>query len=376
MKVPFLDLDREYSSIKDEIQDSIRGVFNSSRFILGDNVKALEEEIAKYIGAKHAIGVASGTDALLLSFMALGIGKGDEVITTPFTFFATAGAVTRTGATVKFVDVDNRTYNIDPDKIRDAVTKNTKAIAPVHLFGQSADIKEIMQIASENNLFVIEDACQSIGAEYDAKKVGSFSIGCFSFFPTKNLSCYGDGGIVTTNDDKIAEKIRMLRVHGAKPKYFHSMIGINSRLDELQAAILRVKLKYLDEWNTKRNTNAKTYNELLRNIKQIKTPFVSKGCKHVYNQYAIQAENRDKLMESLSSKNISAGVYYPLSLHLQKCYSCLGYKKGSIPVSEFLPSKILSLPMFPELKKEEIEYVSESIKEFYNIATENEVKRN
>jgi dTDP-4-amino-4,6-dideoxygalactose transaminase len=367
MKVPLLDLKRQYIAIKGEIDQSIQKVLDHSMFVMGPEVKELEEKLAKYCGMKQGIGVASGTDALLLSLRALGVGPGDEVITTTFSFFATAGVISRLGAKPVFIDIDPRSFNIDPKHIPAAITPRTKAIMPVHLYGQIADMDEIMEIARKHNIPVVEDAAQAIGAEYKGKKAGQFGIATgFSFFPSKNLGAYGDGGFIVTNDDKLAELIRKLRVHGAKPKYHHSVVGYNSRLDTIQAAVLLVKLNYLPQWHEGRREKANNYNRLLKDIKQIVAPFVHSHNYHIYHQYTILADNREGLKDFLKSKEIGFDTYYPLPLHLQECYRDLNYKIGDLPVSEDLAKKAISLPVFPELTIQEQEYVAATIKEFYN----------
>jgi dTDP-4-amino-4,6-dideoxygalactose transaminase len=367
MKVPLLDLKRQYLAIKGEIDQSIQKVLDHGMFIMGPELKELEEKMAKYCGTKHGIGVASGTDALLLSLRALGVGNGDEVITTTFSFFATAGVISRLGARPIFVDIDSKTFNIDPGKIKDAISSRTKAIMPVHLYGQIAEMDEIGEIALRNGIPVVEDAAQAIGAEYKGRKAGQFgAAGCFSFFPSKNLGAYGDGGFITTDDDKLADLIRKLRVHGSKPKYYHSVVGYNSRLDTLQAAILLVKMNYLPLWHEARRQKADTYNRLLKDIKQVTTPFVRDYNYHIYHQYTLLAENRDGLKEHLKAKEIGFDTYYPLPLHLQECYRDLNYKPGDLPVAESLAHMAISLPVFPELREDEQEYVAAAIKEFYS----------
>ncbi|MCP2605103.1 DegT/DnrJ/EryC1/StrS family aminotransferase, partial [Candidatus Aminicenantes bacterium AH-873-B07] len=342
-----------------------------------------EKNIANYSGTKYAVGVSSGTDALLVSLMALDIKPGDEIITTPFTFFSTAGVIARLNAIPVFVDIDPITYNIDPNKLYDLIKFKTqkskfkiKCIIPIHLFGQCADMDPILEIAKKYNLYVIEDAAQSIGAEYKGRKAGSIGdIGIFSFFPSKNLGGYGDGGMVVTNDKNLYCKIKILRVHGAEPKYYHKIIGGNFRLDALQAAILNVKLKYLDEWSKKRRENAEYYNRRLEESnligkKYIQIPlpiYKNSGDKnyHIYNQYTIRARNRDKLREFLKENGIATEIYYPIPLHLQECFKYLGYKKGDLPVSEEASKTVLSLPIYPELTIEQKEYIIEKISEFY-----------
>lgn len=368
MNVQFFDLKRQYNSIKDEINDSIGAVLDSQRFIMGDAVEDFEESVAKYCNCKHAIGVASGTDALLLAVR--GHDISGDVLTSTFTFFATAGAIHNARANPKFVDIEPETFNISPEKIEEKLKNDDgsiKAVLPVHLFGKPAEMDEIIEIAEDHDLAVIEDAAQSIGAKYNGAKIGSLGTTCFSFFPSKNLGGFGDGGLITTNDDDIAERIRTLRVHGAKPKYYHHIIGYNSRLDAIQAAVLDVKLKYLDGWIQNRIKNANTYNKSLKGIEQIELPQTSSKEKHGYNQYTIRVKNglRDKLKEFLQNKGIGTAVYYPLPLHMQPCFSSLNYKEGDFPNAEQACSEVLSLPIFPELEKEEIEYVIENISEFF-----------
>jgi len=372
VKVPILDLTRQYRTIRAEIDTAIQRVLESGRFILGPEVEAFEREVAEYLGVKHAIGVASGTDALLLSLKALGIGPGDGVIVPSFTFFATAGVVVNAGATPVFTDIDPKTYNIDPESVKDLFTHHPspitiRAIIPVHLYGQPADMDEIMRLAKEYDLYVIEDAAQAIGAEYKGRKVGTIGhFGCFSFFPTKNLGAYGDGGLVVTNDDKLAEKVRMLRVHGSKPKYYHHLVGTNSQLDALQAAILRAKLPHLDEWTAARQKIASRYDGLLGDIKDLAIPYRAPDRTHIFHQYTIRVLDgrRDVLREFLKERGIGTQVYYPLPLHLQPCFRHLGYKEGDLPESERASREVLSLPMFPELTEEEQGYVVQAIKAF------------
>lgn len=366
MNVPFFDLKRQYNAIKEEINHSISEVLDSQRFIMGEAVQDFEENIAKYCNCKHAIGVASGTDALLLSVRAHDV-SGD-VLTSTFTFFATAGAVHNAGGNPKFADIDHESFNIDPLKINENIEKdNFDAIIPVHLFGKPAEMDSIKEIAEENDTVLIEDAAQTLGAEYKGKKIGSMETTCFSFFPSKNLGGFGDGGMITTNDDEIAEKIRILRVHGAHPKYYHHIIGYNSRLDAIQAAVLNVKLKYLDGWVQNRIKNANIYNKALNDIEQLELPQTSKNEKHGYNQYTVKVKDglRDNLKDFLQSKGIGSAVYYPLCLHLQPCFSSLNYKEGDFVNAEKASSEVLSLPIFPELEKEEIEYTIETILEFF-----------
>jgi len=380
VNVPLLDLKRHYNLMKEEIDKCIKRVLNSQHFILGEEVKQLETEIAKYCNTEYAVAVASGTEALLLSLRNLGVGREDYVITTTFTFFATAGTIHNIGATPVFVDIKPDTYNIDPEKIEELLDKKTfhtkrlktetskiKAIIPVHLYGQMADMEPIIDIANKYNLDVIEDACQAIGAEYKGKKAGSIgSLGCFSFFPTKNLGAYGDGGIITTHREDLEVGLKKLRVHGSEKDYHHLSVGYNSRLDTIQAAVLLAELPYLDEWNKKRGKNAQLYSDLLKDIGDIQCPYVAPGRKHIFHQYTIRVKNnrRNELMGFLEQKGIGSKIYYPLPLHLQECFNNLGYKKGDFPVSEKAADEVLSLPIFPELTNEEIEYACNAIKAF------------
>lgn len=375
MNIPLVDLKIQYKNIKKEINKAVLNIIKKGNFILGENVELLEKEIAKYTGCKFAVGCASGTDALILSLRAVGIKAGDEVITSPFTFFATATSITSTGATPVFVDIDEKTYNINCDLIEEKITKKTKAIIPVHIFGQMADMEKINEIAKKYNLKIIEDACQSIGAQqkwkntsdklYKAGGVGD--TGCFSFFPSKNLGGYGDGGIVTTNDFDIAEKIRMLRVHGSKKRYYHDMLGYNSRLDEIQAAILRVKLRYLNIWNKKRQENAKYYNKKFSKYNlPVIPPYCKEGNRHIYNCYVVRVKDRDKLSEFLKKEGISTLIHYPVPLHLQPALSFLKYKVGDFPVTEKVCNEVLSLPMYPELTHAQIDFIVDKIAKFYS----------
>lgn len=365
--IPILDLTAQYKSIKKEIDAAIKEVVESQHFILGTEVENLEKEIAVYCGTKYAVGVASGTDALILSLKALGIGKGDEVITTPFTFFATAEAVSLVGAKPVFVDIDPKTYCIDPQLIEDRITKNTKAIIPVHLFGQCADMDRILDIARINNLKVIEDTAQAMGATYKGKQAGSMGdTGCLSFFPSKNLGGFGDGGMIITNNKETADKIKMLRVHGSTVRYMHSAIGTNSRLDALQAAVLRVKLRYLDKWLDGRRKAAQYYSDNLKNIPSITVPFTPSYNSHTYHLYVLRVKpGPDKLSEYLNDNGIEARTYYPVSLHLQECYKDLGYKKGSLPESESASPQTVAIPLFPELGRKELDNIITLIKDFF-----------
>jgi dTDP-4-amino-4,6-dideoxygalactose transaminase len=360
--VPLLDLKAQYAAIKDEIRVAMDRVLESQHFILGPEVEALEQEVAAYSGCRVGIGVSSGTDALLVALMAIGIGPGDEVITTPYTFFATAGSIARLGARPVFVDIDPLTYNIQPAGIAAAITDRTRAILPVHLFGQMADMNPIMAVAGRHNLYVIEDAAQAIGAEYRGRRAGSIGhLGCFSFFPSKNLGGFGDGGMVTTNDPDLAERVRLLRGHGAKPKYYHKVVGGNFRLDALQAAVLRVKLKYLDGWTAGRQRNADTYRRLFAEAAGsrqssvvschdfVGLPYDAGSGRHIYNQFVIRAPRRDALMAHLKARRIGHEIYYPVPLHLQECFADLSYRAGDFPESEQAARETLALSIYPEL---------------------------
>jgi dTDP-4-amino-4,6-dideoxygalactose transaminase/acetyltransferase-like isoleucine patch superfamily enzyme len=369
--VPSFDLKRQNAELRKEIADILDKTIASGQFILGDHVKALEEEIAQLCGTKYGIGVANGSDALLLALLACGVGPGDEVITTPFTFFATAGSIVRAGAVPVFVDIDPKTYNIDPEKIEEKITSRTKAIMPVHLFGQSAAMDRIVEIARTKGLMVIEDAAQALGAEYLGRPVGSMGdAGCISFFPTKNLGCFGDGGMVVTNDDQIAARVRMLRVHGTRKKYYHELMGINSRLDAIQAALLHVKLPHFAEWIERRQDNAKLYGDLFKASGLaisgfVETPYHLPGALHTYNQYTIAARKRDELRDYLKQRGIGTTIYYPLPLHLQPVFKDMGHKAGDFPHAEQAAVTVLSLPIFPELTEEEARLVVGAIIEFY-----------
>ncbi len=374
MQVPLLDLKAQYATIRREIQPAIQEVVESQLFILGEKVVELEKAIAQYVEAAYAVGVASGTDALLLSLMALGVGTGDKVVTTPYTFFATAGAISRLGAEVVFVDIDPETYNMDPQKLERcleslASKKAVKAIIPIHLFGQCAEMDRICDIASGHNIAVIEDAAQAIGAQYHGKHAGSMgAFGCFSFFPSKNLGGFGDGGMVSTNDENLAETVRILRVHGSKPKYVHKVIGCNSRLDALQAAVLLVKLQHLDEWTEGRRRNARYYEKRFKELglqEFVRLPYTAIGNYHIYNQFVVRVANRDELRKFLSKQGIGTEIYYPVPLHQQECYQHLGYKEGDLPQSEAAARETLALPIYAELTEYQKEYVVEKVKEFY-----------
>jgi len=366
---PFLDLKAQYRSIQPEIEAAIRRVMESQQFILGPEVDGLERELAAYLGARFTIACASGSDALLLALMALEVGPGDEVVTTPFTFVATAGAIARLGARPVFVDIDPGTYNLDPAKIAPAITSETKAIIPVHLFGMSADMAAISKIAANRGLAVVEDAAQAIGAKFDGKTIGTIGLcGCFSFFPSKNLAAAGDGGMLVTNDEAFAGKLRLLHLHGGRTKYEYELIGMNSRLDALQAAILRVKLRHLDSWTARRQQNAQRYAQLFaeRGLESsVRLPKGQPKCNHVYHQYVIRAPRRDGLKAFLRERGVPSEIYYPLPLHLQKAFAYLGYKPGDLPESERASQEVLALPVFPEMTEEQQELVVDSIAAFY-----------
>lgn len=365
MKIPILDLTAQYKSIKNEIDTAIKNVVDSQHFILGPEVENFEKEISAYCGTKYAVGVASGTDALILSLKALGIGQGDEVITTPFTFFATAESISLVGAKPVFVDIDPGTYCMNPELIEDKITKNTKAIMPVHLFGQCADMDRILEVARINNLKVIEDTAQAMGATYKGRQAGSMGdAGALSFFPSKNLGAFGDGGMVITNNKDIAETIKMLRVHGSTVRYIHSEIGTNSRLDALQAAVLRVKLKYLDKWLESRRRIGQYYNDHLQDNKALAVPAAPSYNTHTYHLYTLRVKpGPEKLSRSLNEAGIEARTYYPVPLHLQECYKDLGYKKGEFKVSELAASQTFSIPIYPELGVNEQKFIIEKINE-------------
>lgn len=367
MQIPILDLKAQYATIRDEIMQAIGYVCESQAFALGPAVAQFEQNVAAYCQSKHAIGVSSGTDALLVCLMALGLKPGDEVITTPFTFFATAGCVVRVGARPVFVDIDPQTYNINSDGIEERITNKTRAIIPVHLFGQMARMKAIMDIARRHNLAVIEDAAQAIGASRNDVKAGNYGdYGCFSFYPTKNLGGFGDGGLVTTNSDDLAGHIRILRDHGQNPRYFYREIGGNFRLDGIQGAVLDVKLKYLESWNEKRRQYAAMYDRLLAGS-PVTTPKIDAGNVGIYHQYTIAAPERDALQKYLVENGVGSAVFYPKPLHLQDCFRELGYRQGDMPVAERLCGEVLSLPIYPELQPDHVEYVAATVLKFYGI---------
>ena len=363
MSVPMVDLKVQYEAIKDEINNAVLGVFESTHFVLGQHGRALEEAVAAYHGVRHAVAVASGTDALHLALIAAGIQRGDEVITTPFTFIATAEAISYIGAVPVFVDIDPVTYNLDVTKLEAAVTRRTRAIIPVHLYGQSVDMDPLMAVAKKHGLRVVEDCAQSFGADYRGRKTGSVGdIGCFSFFPSKNLGCYGDGGMVVTDDAGLAERMMSLRNHGSHVRYYHDEIGYNSRLDEVQAAILRVKFRHIDAYNANRRNNAQLYNRHLAGA-DIRTPSEQKGSTHVYHQYTVRVRNRDAVKQKLDEGNVTSSmIYYPVPLHLQAAYRELGVKQGSLPGSELAAQEVLSLPMYPELTEAQIQTVAAAVK--------------
>ncbi len=379
IRVPLLDLKAQYATIRDEIRAAVDRVLESQQFILGPEVEALEQEVAAYSQCQHGIGVSSGTDAILVALMAIGIGPGDEVITSPYTFFATAGCIARLGARPVFVDIDPLTYNIDPTLVEGAITKHTRAIIPVHLFGQMAEMDPILDIAQRHGLPVIEDAAQAIGAEYKGRRAGSIGhLGCFSFFPSKNLGGFGDGGMVTTSDGDLAQQIKLLRSHGAQPKYCHRVVGGNFRLDALQAAVLRVKLKYLDVWTGARQRNAAAYRRsfakagvsmedepgTLEGKRGVVLPAETDDRRHIYNQFVIRSGQRDALKAYLKQRNIETEIYYPAPMHLQECFADLGYRAGDFPASEHAANETLALPIYPEFTEDLLAAVVRAIASF------------
>ncbi len=369
MKVPLLDLKVQNDSVRKEVDAAIKRVLDSNGFILGAEVQALEQELAAYCQTEYAVGCASGTDALLLALMALDVKAGDEVITTPYSFFATVSAITRLGATPVFVDIDPQTYNLDVAQIESKITDKTKAIQPVHLYGQCAAMEDLQRISQKYNVALVEDAAQAIGAEDAGKRAGAMSeIGCFSFYPSKNLGAMGDAGLMTTNDESLAEKLTALRVHGSFERYRHKWVGLNSRLDAMQAAILRVKLPHLDEWSESRRRNAANYRKLFADAgltEEITLPYERENVRHIYNQFVVRVpENRDALKQFLAENEIGTDIYYPISLHLQECFEYLGYKENDFPESEKASRETLALPIYPELTGEQQEYVVEKIAEF------------
>lgn len=392
--IPLIDLKEQYKTIKEEVEYKILEVMQNTQYIMGPNVKAFEMEFAKYTETNFAISVGNGTDALVIALKALDIGPGDEVITTPFTFFATAESISSVGATPVFVDVEKDTFNINPKLIEEKITNKTKAIMIVHIFGQCANMRLIWEIAQKHKLKVVEDACQAVGGMYEGKRVGSLGdVACFSFFPTKNLGCAGDGGMIVTNNEKIARLCKAIRTHGSgedglvahnvlngidehivedrnmdntvynPAKYYNYLIGQNSRLDEIQAAILRIKLQYIEQWNERRNQYADIYNRELRNTNLI-LPYSPEGIKHAYHMYIVQSEERGKFVKYLDSQGIATGVYYPVPLHLQKAYKNLGYKQGDMPNAEYLSARTFAIPIYPELTQEQLRYIIQKIKRF------------
>lgn len=371
MKVPLLDLSEQNRTLRPEIEAALGRVLDTNAFILGGEVQALEKELAEYCGTKYAIGCASGSDALLLALMALDVSHGDEVITTPYSFFATASAVTRLGAVPVFVDIDPATYNLDISQVEARITEKTRAIQPVHLYGQCADMAALRKVAEKYGIPIVEDAAQAIGAEENGARAGAMSeIGCFSFYPSKNLGGMGDGGFMTTDDDELARKLFALRVHGSEERYYHKWVGLNSRLDGFQGAVLRVKLPYLDEWSEKRKANADRYRVLFTDAgltEEIGLPFERENVRHIYNQFVIRVPaRRDELRKFLADNDIGTDIYYPVSLHLQECFAYLGYREGDLPESERASRETLALPVFPELRPEQQEYVVDKITAFYS----------
>ncbi len=365
MQIKMVDLHRQYLSIKAEIDEAIQSVLTGTDFIMGSAVREFETDLATYLGAGHAVGCASGTDALQVAMMALGIGRGDEVITSPFTFVATAETIALLGATPVYVDIDAKTYNLDVQQIAARITSKTKAIIPVHLYGQPADLAPLLTLAAERGLKVIEDAAQAIGARYHGRSAGTFGdIGCFSFFPSKNLGAYGDGGAMVTNDATLAERCHMVTVHGSKKRYQHEILGVNSRLDTLQAAVLRVKLRHLEAWTEARIRIAHRYNEALKGL-ELATPYCAPGVRHVYNQYSIRTSRRDALAEFLKSKGIGHAIHYPLPLNLQPAFRHYVPEGTSFPVAEAVSREIISLPIFPEMPDTEIDAVNGAVGEFF-----------
>jgi len=368
MNVPFLNLSAQYETIKNELLPAVEKVLANGHYVLGKNVEELENEVASLCNVKYGIGVNSGSDALTLALKAIGIKAGDEVITTPFTYIAPAESIYQMGARIVFCDIDSKTFNINPSEIAKKITKRTRAIIPVHLFGQAAAMDELMSIANNSNIKIVEDCAQAIGATYKGKPVGSFGIaGCISFYPTKNLGAAGDGGMVVTNDPEVARTLRMLRVHGISKRYHHDLHGYNSRLDELQAAILRVKIKHLHRWNERRAAIAKRYTAGLSKL-PLECPYIAPENNNVFHVYAILTDRRDELLDFLSQRSIPSIIYYPKPLHLQKVYEDMGWKEGDFPVAESISKRILPLPMYPELTDEQVDYVIETIKDFFKIS--------
>jgi dTDP-4-amino-4,6-dideoxygalactose transaminase len=365
MNIPFLDLKTQFREIEHEVLPMVKEAMENAAFIGGPQVSGFETEFAAFCDSKYGVGVNSGTDALRFALMAAGVGPGDEVITVAHTFIATTEAISQVGAKPVFVDILPDTYNMNASKIQRVIGPKTKAVLPVHIYGQPADMDPILEIAKKKNLVVIEDACQAHGSLYKGKKTGSMGVvGCFSFYPGKNLGAYGEGGAVVTQSEEIANKIRMIRDHGQAKKYYHDLEGYNGRLDAIQAGVLRIKLKRLVSWNEARRRNAQYYNELLSPIKGVTVPKEADGCRHVYHLYVILVEDRDGLSKYLNEKGVGTGLHYPVPLHLQKAYAYKGYKEGDFPVTESVAKRLLSLPMFPELTKAQIEYVADCVKQF------------
>lgn len=372
MKIPLLDLVAQHRTIRDEMLEAVTRVFDSQQFVMGAGVETFEREIAAYCGVKHAIGCASGSDALLLALMALGVGPGDEVVTTAFTFFASTSAITRLGARPVFVDIAPDDFNLNIELLERAISPKTKAIMPIHLYGQCAPMEDILAVAAQHQIPVVEDAAQALGAAYEGAtvkgKAGTLgAVGCFSFFPSKNLGGAGDGGMMTTNDDALAAQLRLLRMHGMEPKYYHQIVGVNSRLDTLQAAVLSVKLKRLDQWNDARRANAAAYQRLFAEagVEEIVLPKSIPGRGHIFHQYTIRCERRDELRSYLQTAGVGSDVYYPIPLHLQECFQSLGHQAGDLPETERAANECLSLPIYPELIAEQQQYIVENIAEFY-----------
>jgi dTDP-4-amino-4,6-dideoxygalactose transaminase len=372
-QIPLLDLRAQYATIRDEVRTAIDRVFDSQEFVDGGEVKALEEEIARFSQTKFAIGCASGSDALLLALMSCGIGAGDQVITTPFTFFATGSAITRLGAQPVFVDIDERTYNINPALVERAITEKTKAIMPVHLYGQCAEMDRLIELGRQRGIPIVEDAAQAIGAEDRRRRAGSMgTIGCFSFYPSKNLGGAGDSGMLVTNDPDHARRLQLLRAHGEEPKYHHKVVGLNSRLDALQAAVLRVKLTHLDEWTRERQRKARHYEILFTDAglsAEFEAPFVRSDSRHVFHQFVVRmlGDRRDALLDHLGGSGIGTNVYYPVPLHLQECFAYLGYQEGDFPVAERSARETLALPVYPELTDQQQDFVVSKISEFFGL---------
>ncbi len=367
VNIPFIDFSEQYQTIKDEVLSGLQAVFEKGNFILGQEEKDFEAQFAQYCEAKYAVGVNSGTDALYLALASLDIDVGDEVIIPTFTFIATALCVSYTGATPVFVDIEDKTYNIDPKKLEEAITDKTKVIMPVHIYGQPSNMGEIKAIAKARGIKVVEDAAQAHGSSYQGERVGSLGdISCFSFYPTKSLGAFGDGGIVVTNNQDVFEKVQMLRDYGRKGRYDHKVKGYNSRLDTVQAVVLSAKLKHLDQWNKMRNEHAAYYCELLKDVDAVICPQIQEDRTHVFQTFAVRVQNRDKVIEQMKEKGVGCLIHYPIPLHLQEAYKDAGYKQGDFPVAEKIANEVLSLPMFPHMKKEQIEYASQSLKEIIN----------